>query len=251
MSLFDLDPTKRWLFAMTHPDDEVFIGAWITRLVENGNEVWMSWTHSTKVREMESRKVASMLGVPQSQLKFFGGPDGSICDEMPTLVHAFDGFITEVIPDVVVCAAFEQGHIDHDATNFMVNHTFSGPILEVPLYHTYATRLQQMNVFSDPVEQEILTLTPVERKLKMKLAQQYPSQNILAVLAAYEAYQALQFKPVELAKREILRRQTHQQWDKPNHSEAIAAQIEKCPTWRRWLAAVSRVDLRSKVAIGR
>jgi len=251
MSLFDLDPTKRWLFAMTHPDDEIFIGAWISRLVDNGNEVWLSWTHSNPRRELESRSVARVLGVPQCQLKFFGGTDGSICDEIPSLIPVFDGFITEVIPDRIVCGGFEQGHIDHDATNFLVNQVFSGSVLEVPLYHTYASKIQKLNVFSDSEGQEALKLTPDESKLKIMLAQKYPSQNILAVLAAYEAFQAIQFKPVELSKREFLRSQNYRTWNYPNHSPYIARQVEKSATWQRWLNALAKVEVRTKVAIGR
>ena len=236
---------------MTHPDDEIFICAWIKKLVDNGNDVWISWTHSTAVREAEARKTAAMLGVLPSQLKFFHGTDQGICDEIPQLLVHFDSFITEVMPDRVVCAAFEQGHIDHDATNFIVNQCFKGTVLEIPLYHNYSKRLQRMNVFSEGRDQVELRLTPVERKLKRQIARNYPSQNILSVLLAYATMQALTLQPVELGRREYMRVQTHFDWSTPNHPTNIAEQVAKSKTWARWCEAVKSVELAPKVPVTR
>ena len=47
MTLFDADIGERWLFCMTHPDDEISICAWIRRLTDAGVDVFLSWTHST------------------------------------------------------------------------------------------------------------------------------------------------------------------------------------------------------------
>src|SRR5438445_654803 len=66
MSVFE--PGFRWLFCLTHPDDEIAIGAWIRRLTKSGCDVFLSWSHDTPIREEEARAAAEMLGVPQNRL---------------------------------------------------------------------------------------------------------------------------------------------------------------------------------------
>jgi LmbE family N-acetylglucosaminyl deacetylase len=243
-SCFDLDPSLTWLFCMTHPDDEISICAWIRRLVKNGNKVYISWTHSNRVRENEGRAVAHLLGVPDEHLYFHAAVDGSACDEIPDLLPRFRRMMQEVQPDRVVCGAFEQGHIDHDATNWLVNHSFQGLVLEVPFYHTYLTRLQRINQFSDASQEQVLKLTPQDQRLKKTVARQYPSQNIWKVLCWYEAWQKVRLKPNMLAQTERMRFQTHRNFFKPNHQAKLAQKIEKCPTWQRWTDALLAAQAR-------
>ncbi|AIE84256.1 PIG-L family deacetylase [Fimbriimonas ginsengisoli] len=238
MKLFDTDPSLRWLFCMTHPDDEISICAWIQRLVRNGNPVYMSWTHSNPTREAEARAVAHLLGVPPSRLFFYQATDGSACNEIPTLLPKFREMMEIVKPDRVCCGAFEQGHIDHDTTNFLVNHSFAGPVLEIPFYHTYTTRLQTMNRFSDPRGEEVLELEMDERRLKTMIARQFPSQNIWSVLLWYEVWQKARLRPMALTKTERMRLQTHHNFLRPNHPPRIAKKIRRSPTWRRWRSAM-------------
>jgi LmbE family N-acetylglucosaminyl deacetylase len=223
---------------MTHPDDEISICAWIRRLVQNGNPVYMSWTHSNPIREHEGRNVARLLGVPDDHLFFFGATDGSVCDEIPHLLPRFKGMMTEVAPDRVCCGAFEQGHIDHDSTNYLVSCTFAGQILEIPFYHTYMTRLQRINRFSASAGEEVHYLNKEEQTLKKRVARQYPSQNIWSVLLSYEVWQKVRLKPIELAKSERMRFQTHVDFRKPNHPPNVARRLRRDPTWRRWRRAL-------------
>jgi len=227
---------------MTHPDDEISICAWIHRLVRNGNPVFMSWTHSNPTREAEGRAVAHLLGVPSSHLFFFEATDGSACHEIPQLLPVFLKMMEEVRPDRVCCGAFEQGHIDHDTTNLLVNYTFSGPILEIPFYHTYLTRFQILNRFSDPRGQEVLPLEIDERRLKTTIARQFPSQNIWSVLLWYEIWQKARLKPIELTRTERMRLQTHRRFTRPNHPPRLAAKIRRSDTWTRWKQAVKAAE---------
>jgi LmbE family N-acetylglucosaminyl deacetylase len=241
MRLFDAEPTLRWLFCMTHPDDEISICAWIRRLVKNGNTVYLSWTHSNPVREREARAVALILGVPQSNLYFHAAADGSACHQIPDLLPNFRKMIATVQPDRIACGAFEQGHIDHDTTNFLVNHTYDGPVLEIPFYHTYTKRLQTLNRFSDPRGQEILELEPDERDLKKMIARQYPSQNIWNVLLWYEVWQKTRLRPTELPRTERMRLQRHHNFLRPNHPPRLALRVMRSKTWRRWREAIKAV----------
>ena len=238
MKVFDPDSSLRWLFCMTHPDDEISICAWIKRLCQAGNPVFLSWTHSNPRREEEGRAVARLLGVPQDNLRFLGAADGNVVDEIPRLIKEYREWLLNARPDRICCGAFEQGHIDHDATNFVVNQVFSGPLLEIPFYHTYLSRIQVINRFADPSGQEIVDLTVEERKLKTHVARQYRSQNIWSVLLWYEVWQAARFRPVELAKSERMRFQTHKDFTRSNLPPPLAAKVERSPTWQRWLKTI-------------
>jgi hypothetical protein len=141
-------------------------------------------------------------------------------------------------PDRVCCGAFEQGHIDHDATNLLVNEAFKGPVSEIPFYHCYYTRLQTLNRFSDPRGQEIIHLDLDEQRFKTLVAKQFPSQNIWSVLLWYEISQNVRLRPMTLAKSERMRLQTHKNFLVPNHPPKIARRVEGTPTWQRWVAAV-------------
>lgn len=238
MTLFDLDPSIRWLFCMTHPDDEISICAWIHRLIRNRSEVFMSWTHSNPTREAEARAVADLLGVPRDHLFFFQATDGSACDELHELRPAYQELIDTVRPTRVCCGAFEQGHIDHDTTNLLVNLTFDGPVLEIPFYHTYLTRFQTLNRFSDARGEEVLELDIDEQRLKTTIARQFPSQNIWSVLLWYEIWQNARLRPMALTKTERMRLQTHRDFQCPNHPPLLAAKVAASPLWKRWVNAV-------------
>lgn len=228
---------------MTHPDDEISICAWIKRLTESGAEVFLNWTHSNEIREKEAHLVAAILGVPLGNLSFMQATDGSVCDELGALRPRFDEMITRVKPDRVCCGAFEQGHLDHDSTNWLVNQTFGGPVLEIPFYHPYTRRLQRMNTFADGTDHQSLPLKAEEWDLKVKVAKSYRSQNIWSVLWWYEAWQIIRLKPIELRKRELMRLQTHRDFHIPNLPPPLRSEVEKSAQWKRWLTAVERANM--------
>ncbi len=223
---------------MTHPDDEISICAWIRRLVQNGNEVHISWTHSTLTREAEARAVAHLLGVPTGNLHFLHGTDGRIPEEMSALFPKFQALMGKVRPDRVCCGAFEQGHLDHDSTNFLVAQVFDGPIFEIPFYHTYLTRFQRLNRFADPTGQELIELSVQEQKFKTLVARQFPSQNIWSVLLWYEVWQKTRFRPMELSHSERMRLQAPVNYRRPNLPPKLATRVKRSASWRRWKAAL-------------
>lgn len=238
MIAFDLNPNLRWLFCMTHPDDEISICVWIHRLVNAGANVHLSWTHSTPGREREARAVALLLGVPDANLHFFGATDGSAVDHIPELIPRFQRMMANLKPDRVCCGAFEQGHIDHDTTNFVVAQSFDGPVFEIPFYHTYTRRIQVLNRFADAAGQETLRLTRDETKLKKHVARQYPSQNIWSILLWYEVWHKARLRSSELTRVERMRLQTHRDYLSPNLPPAMAARVRRHPTWKRWETAM-------------
>lgn len=238
VSLFDPDPRHRWLFCATHPDDELAIVAWMRRLVLAGADVFVSFSHHTPIREQEGRANMARVGVPDDRQFYFGGTDGRIAEEIGVLLPEFQRLANNVDPSHVVCGAFEQGHIDHDATNLMVNRSFGAAVvLEVPLYHPYVRRIQTLNRFAQPAEQEVLVLSPEERRFKIECARGFPSQRIWPILVGYEILGLLAFRPARLAATERMRRQTHLDFSRPNLPEPLAARVLRSPTWQRWLTA--------------
>lgn len=242
MKAFEFDPQLRWLFCMTHPDDEISICATIRRLVQSGSEVYISWTHFTPERKAEALNVAEILGVPPERLYFHEGPDGKVCEEMPQLLESFRSMVNQVNPDRIACGAFEQGHLDHDATNLLVNRAFSGPVLEIPFYHTYLSRRPKMNRFATPEGQEILSLTREEQELKVKVAKLYPSQAIWRNLLLDELRRRIIARREEpLNRTERMRLQTHKDFLTPNLPASLAARVRRSRKWRRWEAAAQAI----------
>ncbi len=250
MTLFDPDPELRWLFCFTHPDDEISICAWIKRLTSSGANVWAGWSVSNPVRESEARQVMKMLDVPQKRLRYYGKPDKGACDHLPELVSDWAEFIDEVRPSRIAIGAFECGHIDHDATNFAVSHALrltnhvSSPLLEIPWYHTYLTRVPVLGRFADPTGEEVLTLGDEERRLKWRVARMYPSQNIASLLVWYTALTWAKFRTIDLRRTERMRLQAHFDYFRPNLPSTLARKVEKSETWARWVNAIERYEAR-------
>ncbi len=238
MRAFDPDPELRWLFAMTHPDDEISICAWIKFLATQGNVIHVSWTHSTPTREREARAVMRELGVLDENLHFLYVPDGHVCHRLAQTLPAFRDLIEFVRPDRIACGAFEQGHLDHDATNWLVNQISRGPVFEIPFYHSYHTRLQTLNRFSHPFGEQVRRLNEADRRLKIRMARQYPSQTIWRVLTAYELWQRSMLRPARLWTDERMRLQTHRDFLVPNHGPRLSRKILKSPSWKLWTEAV-------------
>lgn len=235
MRLFDPDPGLRWLFVLPHPDDELAICAWIRRLREAGATVRLQWVHSTPLREHESRTVATQLGLDPDQLSFFTFQDGQVIECLAELVGRLREGVESFRPHRVVAPAFEQGHLDHDATNLAVNLAFAGPVLEVPLYHPYSRRIQTLNRFADPSGQEVLRLTSEERRLKVRLAHAYPSQTIWRNVFWYEVWQRMRLQFDPLSGTERMRLQVWKRFLEPNLPPAQAAEVARTSAWNRWL----------------
>ncbi len=242
MRAFDPDPKTRWLFCLTHPDDEVAIGAWIRRLTAAGAEVFLSWTHDTAIRMKEAFSVADLLGVPKSRLFFHHAPDMQVAESIPELRISFEKMVHEVRPDRVACTAFEQGHMDHDATNYLVNKVFKGLVLEFPMYHTYCDRIPVLNRFAQHEGEEILMLHPEEQSFKVMLAKQYPSQTFWRNVFWYEIWQTFRFQPRELKKLERMRIQTHKNFLIPHLPPIRSQKVQHSVLWRRWVNLIQQYE---------
>lgn len=235
---FELRLNERVLFAFSHPDDEMVVAAFIGRLARQGTPVRFCWLHSTPVREAESRAAMSRLGLGGEHLTFFSAADGKILESIPNLQPELQGLIGSFRPTRIVTLAFEQGHIDHDATNFLVNRCFDGPIFEVPCYHTYLTRIPRILRFADPAGEETIDLSPEEQRLKRSLLRLYDSQSLRRKVMLYEVLLRLTFRDAALFAKERMRLQGRIDYTRPNHPEPMASKVEASAMWRHWMRAV-------------
>ncbi len=247
MKLFDPDPNLRWLFALTHPDDELAIAAWIRRLALAGAEVHLSWTTSNPERRWEARDAARSLGVPEDRLHFLPGLDRAVETQLESLLPVVRALVEAVEPDRIVVGAFEQGHLDHDSTNFLfARATADGNaigLLETPLYHAYCQPIPTLNRFAAPSPTEsTLPLAPIEIEFKKALARSYPSQNIWGNVLLYRVLQILRGEKETIGTVERLRLQTHFDFRAPNLPAPLAARVIRTARWRRWLAAMESLN---------
>ena len=242
MKAFEVGKDERILFVFTHPDDELALASFIKRNNDGGVPVRIIWTHSTPVRKAESVAAMHSIGLQGSQMHFFSAPDGNVVSEVQTLEEPLRQIIAEFKPSRIVTHAFEQGHIDHDATNLLVNRCFDGPIFEAPFYHTYLTKFPCIYRFSSPVGEERIELTPSERREKKKLVHYFPSQTVKRNVVVYELAHAITLRKPPLFQYERMRLQTHKDYLAPNHPEPLASRVRRSATWKRWVAEVQKLQ---------
>lgn len=240
-SAFQVSANERVLLAFTHPDDEMSIAAFIWQLQKDGVPLSALWTHSTPAREAETRTSLLKIGVKGDQLRFLAGKDGGIVHEIPRLREEIKSIIDEFKPTRVVTHAFEQGHLDHDATNLLVHLTFDGPTYEVPFYHTYLDRFPVIYRFSTSEDEESRELTDAEVAKKREMLDCYPSQTIKRNVALYDLAIRFGLRKRRLLSTERMRLQTYYNYRSPNHPVETARKIEASDDWHHWLRAVEHV----------
>lgn len=222
-----------------HPDDEIAIIGWIHHLHSQGIPLACAWVHANPVREAESRAVFKPLGI--ETLHFGPGQDREFINQIPQLTAWLSTLTESFQPTRIVTTAFEQGHLDHDATNLLLNRVPSAPVIELPLYHPYDRIWQTMNQFAGEGKSESRRLTQVEHELKCRLLRAYPSQRLGTILQTARTIKRLTGRPDPFLT-EHLRFQTHVDFARPNHAPRDSARIIKSRRWARWISAIKDVD---------
>jgi len=237
--VFRATQNDQWGFVFPHPDDEISIIGWMSHLVQHGISVSALWMHSTPVREAESRAVMERVGA--TDLTFLAAPDGHLADTLQEWEpHLQSWFACRAITHPVT-VAFEQGHLDHDATNWLVNRNSCGPVREVPLYHPYSRKILRANAFAGQGISESRTLNSDEFQLRCSLLESYPSQRIGTILRTYRAVHRLFGNP-DPFRIERMRIQTWTKFDTPNHADPLRQEILQSQPWARWISALKDVD---------
>jgi LmbE family N-acetylglucosaminyl deacetylase len=143
------------LFVFAHQDDEIAAAARITSCVRNGISVRVVFltdgqgrNATSRVRDEESRRVLSKLGVDLANVHFVGSehqiPDGALHEHLDKALQLLEAAVEQPV-DAVWCLSWEGGHQDHDASHlialaFARRRGIEGQVHEVPLYHGYRLR---------------------------------------------------------------------------------------------------------------
>jgi len=142
----NLDPHARYLFLFAHFDDDVFVAGTMNILLQQGAELHCAWLTSGdyfgqgNVREKELDRVMSILGLPESHVHRLGFPDLGLVKELGEALEEVTELMTQLRPDTVFATAYEGGHPDHDAVNFLASEGSSRAgilpeLYEFPLYN--------------------------------------------------------------------------------------------------------------------
>lgn len=138
--------TQNVLVLLAHPDDEVLMSGIIQRRVDDGVPVHLAWLTSGdlfgkgNLREKELASAAELLSIPSDHRYLFRLPDMGLVRNLGQVFACVTELVSRLEPSHVFVPAYEGGHPDHDALNFVaylvwrkMEHSFS--LLEFPLYN--------------------------------------------------------------------------------------------------------------------
>lgn len=138
--------TDRFLFLFAHPDDDTFICGTMKMLLEAGAEVHAAWLTSGdyfgqgELREAELARAMEILGLDELCIHLLRLPDLGLIYNMDEGIALVADLLGTLKPDSVFVTAFEGGHPDHDAVNYLCYEgcTRAGVqprLFEFPLYN--------------------------------------------------------------------------------------------------------------------
>ncbi len=116
---------RRFLFLFPHPDDDVFVAGLMQGLLRSGATITCVWLTSggaggdSSVREREIEAAMDILGLPSHDRVLLRLPDMGLLGAMGSGADLVAGLVAHHRPDGIFVTAFEGGHVDHDAANFI------------------------------------------------------------------------------------------------------------------------------------
>jgi LmbE family N-acetylglucosaminyl deacetylase len=146
----NLSRHARYLFLFAHPDDEVLISGTMKLLVQAGAEVHAAWTTSgdkfvkREIRESELQRSMDILGLDESRIHLLRFPDLGMVAMMEEAAESATSLLSAIKPDIIFANAYEGGHPDHDAVNFLAYESsarlgVTPDLFEFPLYNGTGT----------------------------------------------------------------------------------------------------------------
>ncbi|HUT52585.1 MAG TPA: PIG-L family deacetylase [bacterium] len=153
------------MFIFGHFDDDSVIAGTINMYLRAGweaHEVWVTsagmgegsmWGSVTE-RYAEMERVADIQGLPPEGRHVLNVPDRRAVEHLPEIVDSVTELVKKHRPSVIVTAAYEGGHWDHDASclaGWVASQRVDFPVarFEVPTYNASGPRLMpfRMNGF--------------------------------------------------------------------------------------------------------
>ena len=178
-----LDKNAKYLFMLAHPDDEVLITGTMKQLLDQGAVLEAAWVTcgeyfgNIETRLAELASVTAILGLKEESIHLLRLPDLGLVSMLNEAADKISELLTSVKPDAIVCNAYEGGHPDHDAINFLAYEAsyragLKPKLYEFPLYNATGSILYfrwRLNTFPDdgiPVLHNPLSASEIECKLR-------------------------------------------------------------------------------------
>lgn len=181
---------SRYLFILTHPDDEIFICSFINKLIQKGKKVNILYVTSGDyhgcelclIREKETTKCANSLGLSTRNLHFLRISESDLllrtCENRNTIMNE----ITKIVPDCIITHEYEGGHTGHDIVSFTswsIAKELKTYIYCFPAYYGWPEN-RTWNKFIPPKRStEIVLLSKKMKQCKNNLINTYESQRKL------------------------------------------------------------------------
>jgi LmbE family N-acetylglucosaminyl deacetylase len=186
-----LDKNAKYLFIFAHPDDEVVIAGTMKQLLDGGAEVEAAWVTcgdyfgNIETRLAELARVTTILGLREDSIHLLRLPDLGLVRMLNQAVDKVADMLKSVKPDAIFANAYEGGHPDHDAVNFLAYEAsyradIKPKLYEFPFYNATGSLLYchwRLNAFPDdgiPVLHN--PLSESEIKCKLRTIRTYVSQ---------------------------------------------------------------------------
>ncbi len=137
---------RRCLFVFAHPDDDAFIAGTMCVRLAQGASVDALWLTSgdrfgsgTR-REQELGRAMDVIGLGCSHRLLLRLPDLGLIERLDQASDSVAGILDQLRPETIFVTAFEGGHPDHDAANFIAYEAarrarISPEMFEFPLYN--------------------------------------------------------------------------------------------------------------------
>jgi LmbE family N-acetylglucosaminyl deacetylase len=180
-----------YAFLFAHPDDDAFISGTMRTLVQNGAKVHGVWLTSgdrfgkASARENELFRAVKHVGLEPAQVHLLRLPDLGLVREMDRAADTVTRLLHDVQPEIVFCNAFEGGHPDHDAVNFLtyegcLRSNVQARLYEFPLYSGAGRRVHfRWLINSFPKDDSAVLRTNLSEsayRCRIRVLQSYPSQ---------------------------------------------------------------------------
>ncbi len=195
----------RILLLIPHPDDEVvgaaaaiarrradgdqFFGLYLTDGIPAPEQLWRRDRPRREARARqrrdEAREAAAVLGI--EPIDFLGWPSRTLKAHLSEAAPRIEKIFQERAIDAIWVSAWEGGHQDHDAANFLASRVANGrPVVEFAEYNRGGGTVR-WNRFAMPNGAETaLRLTPGEIEMKRRLLAIYRSEKANLALARVE-----------------------------------------------------------------
>ncbi|HMK34149.1 MAG TPA: PIG-L family deacetylase [Desulfomonilaceae bacterium] len=179
------------LFLFAHPDDDVFVAGTMSMLVKAGHTVHAAWLTSgdargdPAMREAELCKAMRIVGVAESGIHLLRLPNRGLLGILPTAAEKVAKIVVQLNPERIFTTAYEGGHIDHDALNFLTRMAYQqtgsrAGLYEFPLYNRsgpFYFWWWRINTFYPCMEEVVYSrLTETAVRIKHLAMREYASQ---------------------------------------------------------------------------